>query len=56
MSDVDTIKQKRPDVEVHTYPAGHGFNCDERASYEPESAKIAWGRTLGFLQKEFAQG
>ena len=56
MSDVDTIKQKRPDVEVHTYPAGHGFNCDERASYEPESAKIAWGRTLGFLQKGFGQG
>ena len=56
MSDVETIKQKRPDVEVQTYPAGHGFNCDERASYEPKSAKIAFTRTLEFLGKGFGQG
>ena len=28
------------------YPAGHGFNCDERGSYHAESAKLARGRTL----------
>ena len=33
------------------YPAGHGFNCDERGSYHAESAKLARGRTLEFLRK-----
>jgi carboxymethylenebutenolidase len=52
MTDVETVKQKRPDVEVYTYAeAGHGFHCDERASFHGESAKIAWGRTTEFLRK-----
>ena len=51
LADVEAIRAKRPDVEVHTYPAGHGFNCDERASFEPASAKLAWGRSLAFLEQ-----
>ncbi len=51
MSDVEIIRQKRPDTEIHVYPAGHGFNCDERASYHEASAKLAWQRTLDFLGK-----
>ncbi len=52
MSDVETIKQKRPDCEIHVYPgAGHGFHCDERASFNEQSAKTAWQRTTAFLQK-----
>jgi carboxymethylenebutenolidase len=52
MSDVATIKQKRSDCEIHVYPgAGHGFHCDERASFHPASAQVAWRRTLDFLQK-----
>jgi carboxymethylenebutenolidase len=51
LSDVETIRQKRPDTEVHVYPAGHGFNCDERASFHEGSAKLAWQRTLDFLDK-----
>jgi carboxymethylenebutenolidase len=50
LSDVETIKAKRPEVEVHVYPgAQHGFNCDERASYDKTSADIAWPRSLAFL-------
>jgi carboxymethylenebutenolidase len=30
-------------------PAGHGFNCDERASYHEPSAALARRRTLDFL-------
>jgi carboxymethylenebutenolidase len=37
-------------VEIHIYPAGHGFNCDERGSYDGESAKIALERSLAFLE------
>src|SRR5258708_37654196 len=34
MSDVETIKAKRPECEIFTYPdAAHGFCCDERGSY-----------------------
>jgi carboxymethylenebutenolidase len=33
------------------YAAGHGFNCDQRGSYNAESAKLARGRTLEFLGK-----
>jgi carboxymethylenebutenolidase len=49
MSDVETIKSKQPSVDVYTYNAGHGFQCDERDSFAPEAAQIAWGRTLRFI-------
>ncbi|MGE3988048.1 dienelactone hydrolase family protein [Pseudorhodoplanes sp.] len=55
MSDVDIIKQKRPDCEIYTYPAGHGFYCDERGSFHDDSAKLAWQRTLDFLGKHMKQ-
>jgi carboxymethylenebutenolidase len=52
LTDVETIKAKRPDVEVLVYPgAQHGFNCDERASYDKPSADLAWQRTLAFFAK-----
>ena len=51
-ADVETIRAKRPDVEVHVYPgAQHGFNCDERASYDKASSDIAWPRSLAFFAK-----
>jgi carboxymethylenebutenolidase len=34
------------------YPgAGHGFNCDQRGSFNAEAAKLARARTLDFLAK-----
>jgi carboxymethylenebutenolidase len=35
----------------HFYAAGHGFNCDQRGSYNAESARLARKRTLEFLAK-----
>jgi carboxymethylenebutenolidase len=50
LTDVETIKAKRPDCDIHVYPvAGHGFHCDERASYHPESSATAWRLTLEWL-------
>jgi carboxymethylenebutenolidase len=47
---VEKVRAAHPaGVEIHVYPAGHGFNCDERAAHEPESAKIARERTVAFL-------
>ena len=52
LTDVETIKAKRPDVEVHIYPgAQHGFHCDERGSYDKASADIAWPRSMAFFAK-----
>jgi carboxymethylenebutenolidase len=52
LSDVETIRAKRPDVEVFVYPgAQHGFHCDERASYDKTSADIAWPRSMAFFAK-----
>ena len=41
----------RPDLPVYVYPAGHGFNCDQRSAYHAESARLARGRTLAFLRE-----
>lgn len=48
---VELIGKKHPDVPLFTYPAGHGFNCESRADYHPESANLARSRTLEFLEK-----
>ena len=40
-----------PEVQVYTYPAEHGFNCDQRESYDAPSAALAWTRTLEFFRK-----
>ncbi|HKN27099.1 MAG TPA: dienelactone hydrolase family protein [Roseiarcus sp.] len=40
-----------PDVPVHIYPADHGFNCDQRESFDAPSAALAWTRTLEFFRK-----
>jgi carboxymethylenebutenolidase len=52
LTDVEIIRAKRPDVEIHVYPgAQHGFNCEERASYDKASADIARQRSVDFLGK-----
>lgn len=51
MSDVDKIKAAMPHVPVFTYPAGHGFNCDERGSFDQASADLALSRTVPFLRE-----
>jgi len=52
LTDVETVKAKRPDVEVFVYPgAQHGFHCDERPSYDKASSDIAWPRSMEFFAK-----
>jgi len=43
-------EQKKIYVNVEFARADHGFFCDERAAYEPHSAKQAWALTLEFLR------
>ena len=51
MDEVNGFKAARSEVQVFTYPAGHGFNCDHRGSYHPESTKIARERTFDHFAK-----
>ncbi len=47
----EKIRAAHPEVPMHIYPAGHGFNCDERGSYHEPSATLARRRTLEFLRR-----
>jgi carboxymethylenebutenolidase len=49
LADVERARALFPAGEFHIYPAGHGFNCDLRASYHQPSAALAWQRTQEFL-------
>jgi carboxymethylenebutenolidase len=54
-ADVDKIRQANPASAVYVYAgAGHGFNCDERASFSPRDAQLAFERTVAFLRAELA--
>src|SRR5215472_7286716 len=48
---VREFAKAQPEVQVFTYAADHGFNCDQRAAYDPASAKLARERTLAFLRE-----
>jgi carboxymethylenebutenolidase len=45
------VRAAHPEVPVYLYAAGHGFSCDQRASYDAESARVARERTLAFLEE-----
>jgi len=55
MKGVNSVQQRYPDLPLHIYNAGHGFNCDLRADYEPESAALAWQRSVDFIQKHCSE-
>jgi carboxymethylenebutenolidase len=49
--EVEKIHAAHPEVEIYWYDAGHGFNCNARASYNAEAAAEARERSLDFLKK-----
>jgi carboxymethylenebutenolidase len=49
--DVASHREHHPEAVFHVYPAGHGFNCDARDAYEPDSAAIAMEHTINFLSR-----
>jgi carboxymethylenebutenolidase len=48
---VRTFAAAHPEMQVYIYAADHGFNCDQRGSYDAAAAKLARERTLAFLQQ-----
>jgi carboxymethylenebutenolidase len=48
---VRAFEQAHPEVEVHLYAANHGFNCDQRGSYNAGAAATALERSLYHFAK-----
>ena len=46
---IEAFQKAHPEVHAHVYPAHHGFNCDQRGSYNEAAASLARARTLDFL-------
>jgi carboxymethylenebutenolidase len=51
VASVQEFGKAQPTVPIYMYNADHGFNCDQRGSYDAPSAKLARERTLEFLRK-----
>ncbi len=49
MEGIQAFGKAHPEVQVHVYSANHGFNCDQRASYNEAAATLARERTLAFF-------
>ena len=46
------IVAAHPEISAHFYAnAGHGFNCDQRGSWNADAAKLARSRTIDFFRK-----
>ena len=52
MDSVTALQSKQPDLPVHVYAADHGFNCDQRGSYDAAAATLAKTRTLELFNAE----
>jgi carboxymethylenebutenolidase len=48
---VEKLAAAHPEAQVFLYAADHGFNCDQRKSYDAEAASLARERTLEFLRQ-----
>lgn len=46
---VKALEQAHPDIQVFLYAAEHGFNCDQRGSYDAAAASLADERTQAFF-------
>ena len=47
----EKVGRAHPEIPIYWYDAGHGFNCDDRASYNAAAANLARRRSLEFLKK-----
>jgi carboxymethylenebutenolidase len=55
LTDVDAIRAAQPGVEVFVYEgAGHGFGCEQRASFNQAAYDLAQSRSLDFFRKYLA--
>mgnify|MGYP001156837045 FL=1 len=54
MTDVEKVRTAQPNVQVFSYDADHGFNCNHRASFNQMAADQALARSLEFFAEHVA--
>lgn len=55
MQAVERIRQAHPSGRYFVYPeAGHGFSCEDRASFDAAAAELAFERSAPFLTEHLA--
>jgi carboxymethylenebutenolidase len=54
LDQVEALRQRYPEVGIYLYPGPHGFCNSDKASFHPESARLANARTLAFFAKHLA--
>jgi len=55
LAEVERVRAAQPGAPLYVYEgAGHGFNCDQRDSYDAQAAALARTRTLDFLARHIA--
>ena len=48
---IEAVRSAHSEVTIYVYDgAEHGFNCDQRSSFNPDAAKLARERSLEFLK------
>lgn len=47
----EKVGRTHPEIPIYWYDAGHGFSCDDRASFNADAASLARQRSLEFLKK-----
>jgi carboxymethylenebutenolidase len=49
LDSIHAFAKAQPGVHTHIYPGHHGFNCDQRGSFDAAAAELAMTRTLAFF-------
>lgn len=50
-SDREVIQKGNPAIEMHVFPADHGFNCDHRKEFDADCAERAQALTNDFINR-----
>ncbi len=52
VKNISTSLANKPAVKIYTYSnVDHGFNCDQRSTYNRQAAMLAYSRSAAFLHK-----
>jgi carboxymethylenebutenolidase len=51
LDSIERFRGAQSSVEVHVYAAHHGFNCDQRGSFDEAASRLARERTLAFFDR-----
>ncbi len=51
---VDAFKKAHPEVQTHIYSGHHGFNCEQRGSFDEAARDLAQQRTMAFFAAHLA--